>query len=193
MRRMQRISRAAYVERLKDAVSESFTFTEGETFEEWVERAQTLNPSQRAMLATRMGSTQRKLLGEYFARKRAWIAAARQGFEPRRREPCFVCGKFEAITQAHHVVPLNEQFEHGFEVPDHEHEWLCPNHHVTLHLWIDRSSSEQHLGRRAAPSIAEVPLEQFGILMDLVGRSGRTTPTHARAGDRAAAQSNQDF
>jgi hypothetical protein len=159
---MQRISRTVYVERLKDAVSQSFAFVEGETFEEWVERAtQTLNPSQRAMLAARMGSIQRKLLGEYFARKRAWIAAARQEFEPRRRAPCFVCGKFEAITQAHHVVPLNEQFECGFGVADHEHEWLCPNHHVTLHLWIDRSSSDQHLGRRAAPSIADIAASNY--------------------------------
>jgi hypothetical protein len=67
---MQRISRTIYVERLKEAVSGSFAFVEGETFEEWVERAQTLNLSQRATLAARMGSTQRKLLGEYLARKR---------------------------------------------------------------------------------------------------------------------------
>lgn len=173
---MQRISRPVFIARLRDGVSKSFPFFEGETLENWVERGQTLNPSQRAMLAAQMGTIQRKLLGEYFARKRGWIATARRGFEPRRREPCLVCGKFEKITQAHHVVPLNDQFERGFEVTDHEHEWLCPNHHVILHLWIDRSSSEQHLGRRAAPSLAEVPIEEFGSLMDLVGRSGRKTP-----------------
>ncbi len=173
---MQRVNTAALVEGLKLEVSSNFPFLEGETFEEWISRAnQLLNPSQRAMLAASIGTVQRKLVAERSAQKRAWIAAARLEFQPGRRQACFVCGGFEPIAQAHHVVPLNEQFEHGFDKPDHEYEWLCPNHHVILHLCIDRSASTQSLGRRIAPSMADIPLEHFDKLMELVGRAGRTT------------------
>lgn len=174
---MQRFTRAAFVEGLKKEVSGSFPFQAHETFEDWVARAQQIpNPSQRAMLAARMDVTKRRLLAQYSARKSAWIGAARLAFQPGPRKACFVCCGFRPITQAHHVVPLNEQFDLGFGAPDHEHEWLCPNHHVIVHLWIDRSSSHQQLGRRAAPSLADTPLEHFDKLMGLVGRAGRTTP-----------------
>lgn len=76
------------------------------------------------------------------------------------------------------MVPLNEQYEHGFVARDHEHEWLCPNHHVTLHLMIDRTSSTQKLGRRAAPALADLPTDQIERLTELVTRSGRNVPLH---------------
>lgn len=174
---MQRFTRTAFVEGLRKEVSGSFPFQTDETFEDWVARAQGIpNVSLRAMLAARMDVVRRRLIAQYSARKSAWIASARMGFEPAARKACYACNQFQPITQAHHVVPLNEQFDHGFDTPDHEHEWLCPNHHVILHLWIDRSGSDQQLGRRAAPSMADVPLEHFDKLMELVGRAGRTAP-----------------
>ncbi len=93
---MQRVNTAALVEGLKLEVSSNFPFLEGETFEEWISRAnQLLNPSQRAMLAASIGTVQRKLVAERSAQKRAWIAAARLEFQPGRRQACFVCGGFE--------------------------------------------------------------------------------------------------
>ncbi|WP_024342652.1 HNH endonuclease [Bradyrhizobium japonicum] len=173
---MQRVTRAAFVVALKKEVSGSFPFQADETFEDWVARAREIpNPSRRAMLAARMGVVKQRLVAQYSARKSAWIASARLTFQPGPRKACYVCGGFGPITQAHHVIPLNEQFDLGFVAPDHEHEWLCPNHHVILHLSIDRSSSHQKLGRRAAPSLAHTPLEHFDRLMELVGRAGRTT------------------
>ncbi len=177
---MQRINPDEFIEGLKVEVSGSFPFRDGETLDDWVERAiQTLKPSQRAMLAARMGTVQDRFKAAYFSRKRAWIASARVQFEPSSRRACFVCGEFAPIAQAHHVVPLNEQYEHSFEVADHEHEWLCPNHHVTLHIMIDRSRSAQLLGRRAAPIIADLPVEHIRKLMELVRRSGRRAPFRA--------------
>ena len=64
-------------------------------------------------------------------------------------ESCYVCGGFKSVAQAHHVIPLNEQFDRGFETPNHDHERLCPTQHVVLHLWIDDDISD-HEGRRRA-------------------------------------------
>lgn len=108
---------------------------------------------------------------EYANRKRAWIAAARMAFEPRRREACFVCGKFQSIAQAHHVVPLGEQFDRGFPAADHEHEFLCPNHHFILHLWIDDDISHQRRGRRAAPTVDDLTNEEIERMLQLSGRA----------------------
>jgi hypothetical protein len=84
-----------------------------------------------------------------------------------------VCGKFKSITQAHHLVPLGEQFDRKFEAVSHEHEFLCPNHHTMLHLWIDHDISEARRGRRAAPTIEDMSDEELQRMLDLAGRSGR--------------------
>jgi hypothetical protein len=85
-------------------------------------------------------------------------------------------------------VPLGEQFDHGFKVADQEHEWLCPDHRVILHLWIDDPTiSYERRGRRAAPTMDEVGLVEFDKLMDLADRSGRRSPTIVSAhGNRFA-------
>lgn len=172
-----RVDQKEFVEALKLDVAGRFPFLEGETLEDWISRGRAIpNKSIRATLAARLCIVQQELVARIAPQKRAWIASARLAFQPGPRRGCFVCGGFASVTQAHHVVPLNEQFDLGFSVPDDEHEWLCPNHHAILHLWIDRSGSHQKLGRRAAPSIADVPLEHFDRLMDLVGRAGRRTP-----------------
>jgi hypothetical protein len=120
-----------------------------------------------------MADVGRAMRAERADKKRAWIASARLLFEPRSREACFVCRKFKSIAQAHHVVPLGEQFDREFETASHEHEFLCPNHHVMLHLWIDDDISHQRRGRRAAPTIEDVSNEELNRLIDLAGRAGR--------------------
>jgi hypothetical protein len=51
------------------------------------------------------------------------------------RRPCFVCGKFARITQAHHVCPLSEFSDAIDTGKKFSIVWLCPNHHVMLHEW----------------------------------------------------------
>jgi hypothetical protein len=103
----------------------------------------------------------------------AWISAARAGFNARKRMPCFICGKFRYVAEAHHVVPLSSQFDRGFKGPDHEHEWLCPTHHAIIHALIDGSPDEQKLGRRAAPIIVDLDRDELARMLDLVARSAR--------------------
>lgn len=159
--------------RLERAVADSFPFIDGEDFESWVARARDEHHGRRAMLAAVIVGVSRGIQSENAARKRSWIAAARLEFRPRRQEACFVCGKFDNITQAHHVVPLGEQFTHGFRVADQEHEWLCPNHHAILHLWIDARIDDQQRGRRAVLTIGYVEDTELDRMLDLVRRSGR--------------------
>jgi hypothetical protein len=173
--RIRKLS-AEFEKRLKHAVADRFPFEDGEDFESWISRGRNENRGRRALLAATLVDVGREISSEKAARKRGWIAAARLEFEPRAREPCFVCGKFKSITQAHHVVPLGEQFDHGFRVADQEHEWLCPNHHVILHLWIDDRITDVRRGRRAAHTMDHVDLTEVGRLMELVGRSGRRGP-----------------
>lgn len=68
-----------------------------------------------------------------------WIAKARSSFAPSERKPCWVCGKFASITQAHHIYPLAAQWRFGIHYPIHDHEWLCPNHHVAVHILISQA------------------------------------------------------
>lgn len=65
-----------------------------------------------------------------------WVAEARKSFEPSERKHCWVCGQFSSITQAHHIFPLAVQWRFGIKSPIHDHEWLCPNHHVSVHILI---------------------------------------------------------
>lgn len=70
-----------------------------------------------------------------------WIAQARASFVPSERKPCVVCGRFQSISQAHHVFPLAIQWRFGIQRPIHDHEWLCPNHHVSIHILISQSQA----------------------------------------------------
>ncbi len=109
----------------------------------------------------------------------AWIAAARKLFAPGERHACHICGKFKSIAQAHHVVPLTAQYDRGFVYPDHEAEWLCPNHHAMIHLFIpgdDRSMAVPAMrarGRTTSSLNEDLSDEEFGRMMALVRRSAR--------------------
>jgi len=105
--------------------------------------------------------------------KADWVASARANFNPGRRQACLVCGRFDYVAQAHHVVPLGIQLDLGFEYPDHEHVWLCPTHHAVIHILIDGKPDPQMLGRRAAPIWNDHDAEQLEKLLDLVARSRR--------------------
>jgi hypothetical protein len=82
--------------------------------------------------------------------KHAWVKLARRDFQQSRRATCQVCGRFFDLTQAHHLIPLTAQYDRRFEVADHDHVWLCPNHHAILHRMIEvargREKKEDTLG-----------------------------------------------
>jgi hypothetical protein len=109
----------------------------------------------------------------------SWIAAARRLFTPGRREPCCVCGRFRGIAQAHHVVPLTTQYDRGFEYPDNEFVWLCPNHHAIIHLFIlgdDRSVAPAAMrarARTADPIYDDLSDVEFEVVIDLMRRAAR--------------------
>ena len=100
--------------------------------------------------------------------KEKWIAKARMNFRPSRRQDCYVCGKFGAITHAHHTIPLAVQFDHGIRNPITQHAWLCPNHHAILHALIDPAKNPQSLGGRAAAVIDDLSAEEWKITLELV-------------------------
>lgn len=87
-----------------------------------------------------------ELLGEYGnsphcvplkSEKDLWLEVARKTFRPSSSEACAVCGKYREITHAHHIIPLAYQYECGAKSPDQSHCWLCPNHHLIVHLTIN--------------------------------------------------------
>lgn len=108
-----------------------------------------------------------------------WIYAGRRLFDPGERAPCWVCGKFKSIAQAHHVVPLTAQYDRGFKYPDQEFVWLCPNHHAMAHLFIqadDRSMTPDAMrarGRRTAALNPDLAESEFDKLLELMHRAGR--------------------
>jgi hypothetical protein len=70
------------------------------------------------------------------ARKQAWVAEARKSFRPGERLWCGICDGYEDIAHAHHVLPLSRQFDLGVAVPDQDFVWLCPNHHIAVHVYL---------------------------------------------------------
>jgi hypothetical protein len=70
------------------------------------------------------------------AHKQKWIVAARKAFRPGDRLWCSICDGYEDITHAHHVLPLSRQFDLGLRTPDQEFVWLCPNHHILVHIYL---------------------------------------------------------
>lgn len=94
------------------------------------------NKSQRAMLAAYMlreGKREAEFLAE---KKRAWIAKARKSFRPGERLWCHVCDGYSELTHAHHVLPLSRQYDLGMQEPDQDFVWLCPNHHILVHIYL---------------------------------------------------------
>ncbi len=175
---------ADFMSRLALKVERFFPVQPGERFEAFVARARALadekvsagrlraHLGKRAMIASAIHEVSREIETEAQARKTAWVAAARLGFQPGRRQPCAVCGRFRDIAEAHHVVPLAAQFDRGFQAPDHEHVWLCPNHHAAIHVMI-ASDDPARLGSKAAGVIADLSEAELRAILDLISRSGR--------------------
>lgn len=72
-----------------------------------------------------------------------WLKNARSEFVPSEKKPCFVCGRYKDVAQAHHVVPLSKQ--DITKRADHRYMWLCPTHHAGVHLIINMSDGYPRL------------------------------------------------
>lgn len=112
--------------------------------------------------------------------REAWMGAARLIFDPGEREPCWVCGKFKGIAQAHHVIPLSQQYDRGFRVPDNEHVWLCPNHHTMAHLFILQENPSTKIaaararGRTLSALMPDLSEDELRKMFDLMRRAARS-------------------
>jgi hypothetical protein len=104
---------------------------------------------------------------ERFARLE-WIREARATFAPGERKPCDVCGKYRALSQAHHIVPLTQQRD---DKPNQEFVWLCPTHHAAVHLLISQSLSRRgRAGRWQIEMIDEMDDDEFAKISSIFER-----------------------
>lgn len=102
------------------------------------------------------------------ADKETFVALGRASFAPSQREVCRVCGRFQSLTHAHHVVPLTVQFDRGFERPEHNHVWLCPTHHAAVHVLIGQARAKQKKASRACISmVCDMQPEEFRKVLEV--------------------------
>lgn len=98
-----------------------------------------------------------------------WLKAARAAFRPGERQPCEVCGKYKSLAQAHHVVPLAQQY--GADSLNHEHVWLCPTHHSAIHILISQSTARRlKAGRSQIEMLNELEHAELSRLLEIFER-----------------------
>lgn len=55
-------------------------------------------------------------------------------------EPCFICGRYAAITEYHHIMHIRDIADFMIKTGHYTLRkpiptaWLCPNHHMIWHL-----------------------------------------------------------
>lgn len=102
-----------------------------------------------------------------------WIAQARASFLPSGRKSCVVCGRFQSISQAHHVFPLAIQWHVGIQRPIHDYEWLCPNHHVSIHILIAQTQASSLDASEACINVTSdlaLNMSEFTKVLSLLDR-----------------------
>jgi hypothetical protein len=86
---------------------------------------------------------------ELLRRKKIIAGEIRSAFKPGKKKPCVVCGKYRAISEAHHLIPVHEQvdfcIEHGIKwlVLPVRFVWLCPTHHTIFHAFYGKRGKSQ--------------------------------------------------
>jgi len=106
-------------------------------------------------------------------RKSVWVNIARKTFAPSRRECCAVCKRFKSLTHAHHLIPLSIQFDRGFDIPDTNHVWLCPNHHAAVHVLIahNHRKDPSKPTRACVRLVNEMPLDDLRAVLDISAKA----------------------
>lgn len=87
-----------------------------------------------------IGRTIEAVLGERQREKRRtkeeWIARSRAEVATPERQSCAVCGRYRAIAESHHILPLSIQYDLGTVDALQDAIGLCPSHHKALHYLI---------------------------------------------------------
>lgn len=96
--------------------------------------------------------------------KKAFLKLARDTFSASARRPCWICGKFKNLTQAHHIFPLSHQWRLGVSLPIGDHEWLCPNHHVAMHILIGGLFSKKEEMSAASHDVLKGLIDEGSII-----------------------------
>lgn len=103
-----------------------------------------------------------------------FASLARDTFSPDGRCACTVCGQYKSLSQAHHIVPISMQFFRGFEFPQHDYVWLCPTHHVAVHIVIGQMKSTKTKASAACIGVVcDLSSEGLDILRKVVDLAGR--------------------
>lgn len=123
-----------------------------------------LNSSQRAIYAAKIKTVLDSEARESKRKKNEWLKKARSSFAQYKniRKPCAVCGKYQALTEAHHIYPLAWQYDNGLLEPNHDHLWLCPTHHKLVHLNI-----KSHLKSNQSLNMKDTPIEEIDAIHEI--------------------------
>lgn len=79
-------------------------------------------------------------------------------------------------------MPLAMQYDHSFQVPDHTHVWLCPNHHAAVHLIISQMAGKRMKASSAVVSLLnEMQGDHSRIVLDLATKAFAVNLAHADA------------
>ena len=100
------------------------------------DRMKKLPPIDRVFLAVKLKKIWSAQKKEKQARKNKWIQESYNTFTKSEKQPCFICGKYKHFCDAHHLIPLAEQYNLGLKKPNHTHVWLCPTHHAITHYFM---------------------------------------------------------
>lgn len=106
----------------------------------------------------------------------AWITVARACFEPGKRMSCSVCNKYSGLAQAHHLIPLSIQAkaEPLPDIPDDSFVWLCPTHHVAVHILIGQMNSKKVKASKACSHmLADMERDEIEKILDIANQAWR--------------------
>lgn len=117
----------------------------------------------------RLGEMLKEQRERAMVNKSAWMNSARKSFDPGKNKPCFICGRHQSITHAHHINPLSIQYELDYELPDHNFEWLCPNHHAFVHKLLEKQNPDGTLNISALGAISEMSEGELNSVLFFVG------------------------
>ena len=94
----------------------------------------------------------------------------------RKKEPCYICGKYELVCQWHHIITLDEAariLSSGVhEVIETPLVSLCPTHHALIHKYLSRSEPDCYVALAELmeddeAKASEILLKRVDILTDI--------------------------
>lgn len=89
------------------------------------------------------------------------------------KQHCFICHRYQSITEIHHLFPVGELVQLLTTYPSIATEilnsihlaWLCPNHHAIYHLV---ATSKQKETPRSFAAFQELSLDEQSRFLELL-------------------------